>query len=141
MTGALTMKAEFEKRACQLLRTADIFHGVQIVTVLVGVVCARLFGNGIGVIILFAQCVAVIIFLIVFSWKSDSLIRPRYPHLEPLKYQNRSRMDVYTPALRNAAILSDDTFTVKLLDIPRPIMLRAFAFLVIAVIADGVFSG
>lgn len=133
------MKAEFEKRACQLLGAADIFCGIQYLFLLVGMVCSRLFGNGAGIILLFVQCVAAIIFLIVFSWKSDTLIRPRYPQLEPLRYKG-GRPDEYTPALRNHAILSDDDLTVKLLEKPRPIMFRTFILLVIMVAFDPLLS-
>lgn len=130
---------DLDRRARRLLRAADIFRVCQYLSLAAGAACTRLLGPGAGTLVLFGQTVATIVFGWVYSHRRDGLISARYPDLDPFR-NLWSRSDRYTPLVRAAAAGQGDALTPALLDRERPLMLRAFALVLVMVLLEPLFA-
>lgn len=134
------MVPDVERRARRLLRAVDIFRFCQYLSLAVGVACARLIGRGAGTLVLFGQVIAAIVFGWVYSHQLVKLISTRYPDLNPFQSQWGRRRDAYTPLVRAAAMGQGDRLTVQLLDRSFPLMIRAFALVLIMALLEPILS-
>lgn len=130
---------DLDRRARRLLRAADIFRVCQYLSLAAGAACARLLGQGAGTLALFGQAVAAIVFGWVYSHRLAGLISARYPDLDPFR-NLWSRPDRYTPLVRAAAAGQRDALTLALLDRERPLMLRAFALVLVMTLLEPLFA-
>ena len=133
------MVPDVEHRARRLLRAVDRFRLCQYLSLAVGAAFARLIGRGAGTMVLVGQVIATIVFGWVYSHHLVKLISTRYPDLDPFQSQ-WSRRDTYTPLVRAAALGQGDRLTIQLLDQGFPLMIRAFALVLIMVFLEPILS-
>lgn len=133
------MVHEVERRARRLLRAADTCRVCQYLSLTAGAVCTRLIGPGAGVVVMFGQTAAAIVFGWVFSHQRAKLISIRYPELDPFRHLWRRR-DRYTPLVRAAALEQGDYLIIQMLDWDFPFMIRTFVLVLIMAILDPIFS-